>query len=119
MPIERTETQEQIDVVAYLNLRHIPHYHVPNESKRSVVYGAMLKKMGMSPGVPDLVIPVPNGRYHGLYIEMKTKRGRPTENQKRWLDLLQKNGYKAVICHGFDEARQEIDAYTETVFLGR
>lgn len=49
-------------------------YHIPNEGKRSVYNGAALRRQGLKKGVPDLCLPVPSGKYHALYIEMKRKR---------------------------------------------
>ena len=46
-------------------------YHIPNGGKRDRIVAAKLKAQGVKPGVPDLCLPVPRGKYHGLYIEMK------------------------------------------------
>lgn len=109
--IDPDEASEQIAVVQYCALKGIPVAHVPNEGKRSVVYGSRLKEMGLSCGFPDLVIPEPRKGYHGLFIEMKTRTGKATEDQKKWLSRLSKSGYLAALCHGFEEAREIIDEY--------
>mgnify|MGYP003664685608 CR=1 FL=1 len=49
--------------------------------------------------------------YHGLFIELKTTKGRPTTYQKDWIEALSERGYRAVICKGFDECKKEIDWY--------
>lgn len=59
-------------------------FHIPNERVCSKQQGRLLKLMGVKPGVPDLFLPVPRSRYHGLYIEMKTEVGTPSEDQKWW-----------------------------------
>ena len=66
-----TEDEATIAVVEYCSLRGVTVAHVPNEGKRSPQQGAKLKRMGMQKGFPDLVVPLPRGNYHGLYIEMK------------------------------------------------
>ncbi|WP_192483179.1 MULTISPECIES: VRR-NUC domain-containing protein [Cysteiniphilum] len=118
------EEQEQMTVVDYLVAKRIAHYHVPNEQKlsflarqnsalASIVFGVVnkLKRLGMAKGVPDLVIPVVN-RHAGLYIEMKAKSGgKVSESQLGWINYLNMQGYKAVVCHGADEAIKEIDKY--------
>ena len=45
--INMTEDAVTEAIVDYCNLRGIPIAHVPNEGKRSLQYGARLKKMGM------------------------------------------------------------------------
>lgn len=89
-------------------------YHVPNEGRRSYYTGYNLRKQGMKAGVPDVCLPVPRGRYGALYIEMKrTKGGRVSEAQQWWIDKLNAAGNLAVVCHGFDEAKDVILAYLQ------
>ena len=89
-------------------------HHVPNEGFRSLRAGHELKLQGMKPGVPDICLPVPKGRYHALYIEMKRSNGgRVSEAQNWWIDKLNGAGNLAVICHGFDEAKATILGYLQ------
>lgn len=106
-----SEAEEQAAVVQYLELKGIPFYHVPNERKCSPQAGARLKAQGVRPGVPDLCIPVPSGKYHALYIEMKAKGGRITEHQRKWIEVLRHYGNFAAVCYGADNAMALIDAY--------
>lgn len=87
-------------------------YHIPNEGKRSKATGGRLIGMGLKKGVPDLCLPVPRGRYHGLYIEMKrADGGRATPEQKEWLHALNGQGYAVTLCHGWQAAAKEIEGY--------
>ena len=86
-------------------------YHIPNEGKRSVSYGAALRRQGMKKGVPDLCLPVARGKYHGLYIEMKAGRNKPTVDQQWWLEALERQGFRAVWCSGWEQAKEEISEY--------
>lgn len=88
-------------------------FHVANEGKRSVVQGTKLKRMGLKKGVPDLVLPWGNGTYTGLYVELKTEKGRPTAEQRTWVKNLMQAGNYAKICYGFDDAVRTIKAYLE------
>ena len=106
-----SELKEQIAVVEYCELRGLPIVHIPNEGKRSVVAGAMLKRAGMRPGFPDLFLPRPCGKYHGLFIEMKYDKGKTSADQEWWLATLSREGYAVRVCHGFDEAVRCIEAY--------
>lgn len=67
--------------------------------------------MGTKAGFPDLFLCIARGGYHGLFIELKTVKGKPTALQQTWLNRLNKQGYKAVVCYGFDEAKEAIKGY--------
>ena len=71
----------------------------------------MAKRTGYVKGFPDLQITEARHQYHGLFIELKTTKGRPTAYQKDWIKALNERGYRAVICKGFDECKKEIDWY--------
>lgn len=84
---------------------HLVH-HV-NEGKRSIVTGHRLKIIGMSKGLPDYQLFIPNLKYHGLLIEMKSKcqKGKKQKKeQTEWIDRLIINGYFATFAFGADEA---------------
>lgn len=86
--------------------------HTPNEGKRSIQNGAALKRMGLKSGVPDLHLPVARGKYHSLYIELKrTKGGRVSDNQKWWIDRLNEQNNLAVVCYGWEQAKDVICGY--------
>lgn len=82
--------------LAYPRHRRLIH-HAPNEGKRTYYTGNKLKSMGMQKGEPDIFISVPRGSYHGFYIELKTKTGRATPEQKEMLTLLEQQGYRTAI----------------------
>ena len=86
-------------------------YHVPNEGKRSAVTGARMKQAGLKPGVPDVCLPTAHGGYVGLYIEMKVKPNKPTENQKQWLRALREAGHFTAVCYTWEEAKNLIEEY--------
>lgn len=109
--ITYSEADIQETVIKYCDINKIPVYHIPNEGKRDVVSGARLKRIGLRKGVPDLCIPLPKGRYHGLYIELKTAKGKVTPDQIEWLKLLKSNGYATAITYGVDEAITVIKQY--------
>ena len=86
-------------------------YHVPNEGKRSAVTGARMKQAGLKSGVPDVCLPTAHGGYVGLYIEMKVKPNKPTENQKQWLRALREAGHFTAVCYTWEEAKNLIEEY--------
>lgn len=87
-------------------------YHIANEGKRSQTGGRSLVRQGLKKGVPDICLPVARGGYHGMYIEMKrTKGGKLGDDQRQWLSALTQQGYYAVLCKGWEQAKDEIAAY--------
>ena len=116
-PTNPTETQEQIaliDWAAVMQGRYAELallFHIPNEGKRSYQAGGQMRRMGLKRGVPDLCLPVARGGWHGLFIEMKSAKGRPTPEQREWCKALQEQGYAAIIAHGWREAAEQIEAY--------
>lgn len=92
-------------------------YHVPNEGKRTGRQGKALHDAGLKRGVPDLCLPVARGGYHGLYIELKTANGRPSEAQYWWIEHLKLQGYFAVVCHGYDNTVRMLEWYLQGMEL--
>ena len=88
-------------------------FAIPNGGARHVAVAIKLKAEGVRQGVPDLCLPVPRGHYHGLYIEMKAKPNRLTDEQERELDSLRAAGYLAVVCWNSIEAIVEIASYLD------
>jgi hypothetical protein len=87
-------------------------FHVPNGGTRHPAEAAHMKAQGVKPGVPDICLPVPVGRFAALYIELKRKKGgRVSEDQRGWIEALNRAGNRAVVCRGWDEAREEIVRY--------
>ena len=86
-------------------------HHVKNETKEGPAQVRIDKTQGVKKGVPDLCLPVARGGYHGLYIEMKTAKGRLSPEQKWWLEELNGQRYKAVMCRGWKEAAGVLEEY--------
>ena len=88
-------------------------YHIPNGGRRDPKEAAFLKRQGVKAGVPDLCLPVARKGYHGLYIELKYGRNKPTQDQRRWLSELSKQGYCVVTCYGWEQAKTWIEGYLD------
>ena len=82
-----------------------------NGVKLSGTQAKIAKGQGMLSGVPDLFLPVPKNGYHGLFIEMKSEKGRVTENQHWFLTNAESVGYKTAVCYSAKEAISAIQAY--------
>jgi len=87
-------------------------YAIPNGGLRNKRVAVRLTAEGVRRGVPDTCLPVARKGYHGLYIELKRRMGGRLEpEQEDWIEFLAEQGYKAVVCRGFDEARAVIENY--------
>lgn len=97
-------------------------HHSPNGGARTAREGKKFKQMGTLSGFPDLFLFIPRGGYHGLFIELKTPKGKTAtgktrqagrlqETQEVMLNRLDKAGYKAVVCYGANNAIEEIKNY--------
>lgn len=87
-------------------------FAVPNGGKRHIRTAINLKREGVKPGVPDIIFAYPWGRYHGMFIEMKRRKGGVvSEDQKTMMYWLHEVGYYTTVCKGCDEAVEEIRKY--------
>lgn len=108
------EADEQEVLFQYLDLLKIPAFAIPNGGRRNPGEAAHMKRCGVKPGVPDIFIPVPTEKYHGLFVEMKAKHGGRLSNlQHEWIHRLRECGYDARVCFGADEAIRVITEYLE------
>ena len=117
-----TEEQEQAAVFEWVTImrNRLPEldllHHIPNGGDRHPAVAAKLKAQGVKRGVPDLCLPVARGGFHGLYIELKRKKGgRVSEDQHGWLSELSAQGYRAEVCHGAEEACDVLYKYLTEV----
>lgn len=86
-------------------------YHIPNEGKRSKACAGRMAAEGLKAGVPDICLPAPAGKYHGLYIELKAKGGKISPLQKERLIALAEQGYVTALCYGWQDAMEVITRY--------
>ena len=110
---KRGETDEQQAVVQWCFYNRILIFAIPNGGKRNKAEAVKLKREGVKAGVPDLCVPVARRGYHGLFIEMKYGKNTTTEKQEEWLEVLNREGYLAKVCHGYAEAVELLKYYFE------
>ena len=68
------------------------------------------KILGVRSGVPDYLVVTPNNI---LFIEMKRKKGGTTSKaQKEWIKAINEAGGNAVVCKGFEAAKEYLDERT-------
>ena len=113
-----SEHDEQVALFlwAELNRRKYPVlkllFHVPNGGHRHIAIARKLKAEGVKAGVPDIFLPVSRFLYHGLFIEMKKKKGGViSPSQTEWIENLKKQGYSCDVAYGFEDAKKIIEDY--------
>lgn len=116
-PVEAAEQTALFRWAAYSTGRYpelATLFHIPNGGSRDYREAHNLRLQGVKRGVPDIFLPAARKGFHGLFIELKrTKGGKVSEDQRAWLDALTRQGYRAVVCYGFEEAQHEIESYLD------
>lgn len=67
--------------------------------------------MGMRAGVSDLFIAMQRHGYGGAWIELKSKDGYLTREQKDFLSDMAVHGYFTAVCYSIEETLSIIDGY--------
>ena len=113
--VKTSEHDMQVACVNWFRLKYPKYliYAIPNGSQRNIIVATKLKAEGVTSGIPDLHIPIAKNGYHGLYIEMKTGKNKPTENQLTIMDKLRNEGHKCVVCYSLDEFMKEVKTYLD------
>lgn len=91
----------QKSIIEYLRMNRIEVFAVPNGGRRDAVTGAMLKAEGATAGVSDLIILLPN---KPVFVEVKTKTGRQSDNQKDFQNRVEKLGFEYYIWRSVEDA---------------
>ncbi len=110
---KRKQPEKEIHkaVVEYLERFAFPDvlwFHPPNGGKRSPQWAMELKRMGVKPGVPDLIL---YRRGRAFALELKAEDGRPTEAQLAWIGAFNNQGFFGAIVTGFDRAIGALKAW--------
>lgn len=103
---------------------------IPNGGNLSKPQRAVMAHTGLLSGIPDLDLPVPRGRWHGLRIEMKhepyraapkkpgtlgqMRRGTVSAEQKKIIALLREQGYRVEVCEGPAPAIELLEQYLKS-----
>lgn len=115
---KHTESAEQIAAMDWLRSQfpEVAEHtmHIGNERKSSLYMGAIMKKMGVLKGASDIFMAWPCGKYHGLFIEVKSLTGRASPEQKAFIQRMRNVGYKAEICHGAEAVISTMREYLFT-----
>lgn len=112
-PAHGHKVREYLFAIANGGKRPLKKY----KGKLIPVEGKRLKRLGVTPGIMDLMLAIPTEYYHGLFIEMKRpatafhKKGSTSKQQKEKILLFNDMGYKAVVAYGSKHATEWIMDY--------
>lgn len=110
-PRQRPEEELQKQVADFLDRALLPDYrwfHTPNErGGRSKVENMILKTCGVKAGVFDVIILCPDLRF--VPIELKSKDGRLSKDQKEWRDWALSIGAPWACCRSLDDVVAALD----------
>lgn len=84
---------------------------IPNGGSRHPGEAMRLKLEGVRPGIPDLLLPWPVEPYAGLYLEVKTTKGRLSKVQASTIEALRSVGYAVAVVRTEGEALAAIRGY--------
>lgn len=82
-------------------------FHVDAGGNKTVGEAAQSKRLGVLAGVPDLVIPLPEGKT--LWLELKTMKGRLSQRQKDYHAMLEEYGHEVRTAYGLQDALAILD----------
>jgi len=115
--IKKTEHSEQVALFDWAKANESRHlqlglmFAIPNQGgkgKSAVIRGLRMVNEGLKKGVPDIFLSVPRNGKHGLFIELKVGKNKPSKNQLWWIHSLRAEGYAVEVCYGFLEAQTAI-----------
>ncbi len=120
-----TEHQEQAEVIKWWYVAHgkyrLPVFALfacPNGGARDAITGSLLKAEGVRPGAPDLILAAPTPAFSGLFVEMKKlDAGKPSDDQRAFIDYLLGVGYSASVHYGAASAIKAIEEYLAELLL--
>lgn len=109
------EHELQVACVQWFRYQYPQYDHnlfaVPNGGKRDKVTAGKLKAEGQKAGISDLVLLKANKHHHALLIEMKTSKGRLSQAQAQWRNLITRDGFRYAVCRSLEEFIETINNY--------
>ena len=113
-PSEHTEAVRFMRVVRLHEPKHpaLRWLHaIPNGGWRNLTVAKKLKGEGVRRGVHDYCWPYKAGTYPGLFVELKSRGGQPTKEQRDFAEFVQHQGYMAVFVKGWEDAWKAVCEY--------
>ena len=113
-----SEYELHVSILSYLRIA-LPEgsaiHHSPNEGAHKIAYRMKQKRQGVIAGWPDLEIFVPPAAWTSetvpwcpIFLEIKTPKGRVSENQKAAHKLLTSCGCAVAVVRSIEETAQAV-----------
>ena len=100
--MQHLESNLQKACVRYFRYQY-PEYLIyanGNGGFRSKIEAGIMQGEGVTAGIPDLTIVAPN---LVIWVEMKTEKGKATENQRSMMQRIAGYGHPVHICRSLDD----------------
>lgn len=101
--MKHAEADFQIALVQMLRENGIPVFAVRNERNEGMADAMRSERMGRAKGAPDLIAGKDGKSY---WLELKTKTGKQSMEQKCFEDLAPSFGAKYIVVHSFDDVKE-------------
>jgi len=119
------ESKLQQQCVAWFRYQYPSYtlFAIPNGGKRNATEAKIMKAEGVVAGVADLFLMHQRNEItytgikshlthcNGLFIEIKTEKGKQTESQKEFECAATFSNYKYVVCRSLDEFVLTVNNY--------
>ena len=102
-----TEEAIHIGIIDLLRLTAAPgvlYFHPANGGLRNKREAAKFKRMGVLPGIADIVIIIPTGWV--VFVEVKTPKGSVSEYQQGFKKFCEDHEYPYTVVHSISEAEK-------------
>lgn len=113
--MQHKESILQKNCVRWFRLQYPKMYYnlfaVPNGGFRNPREAATMKQEGIVAGVSDLILLVPNSKYHALCIEMKYGKNKKSDKQTAFQNAVTPLGYKYIVVYTIDDFINEVNNY--------
>ena len=106
-----SEKAMQKEVVAWMRSKDILHTSTCGGVAYKPHQLRLLYDTGYAKGIPDLFVMEPRGKFHGLFIELKTPKGRLSPFQRSMMRKLSQRHYCVSVAYSAEAAINFIAFY--------
>ena len=115
----KNEHELQCYCVQWFNMNYPNEllFAIPNGGLRNLKVAVKLKKEGVVSGIPDLFLAKESIDFNGMFIEMKYKKGKKSDNQNKIHLKLADNKYAIATCWTYEGFTDIVTLYMKGVSI--